>query len=161
MTACSLIEKHSTLCLFVLANFGYHAANIQEFAIINANAMNHGFFYRFIVRWIVCSLGLWIAAALLGHRIEYDSSWIVIIIAGLLLAAVNAVLRPIVVILSLPAILFTLGLFMVVINGLMVFLVSKIYEPLEITSFWAAILAGMIIGLVNYLVTAILESRER
>jgi putative membrane protein len=123
--------------------------------------MNHGFIYRFLVRWIVCSLGLWIAAALLGHRVDYGSNLIVILVAGGILAIVNAVLRPIVVILSLPAILFTLGLFMVVINGLMVFLVSKVYDPLEITSFWAAILAGMIIGLVNYLVTAILESRER
>jgi len=123
--------------------------------------MNHGFIYRFIVRWVVCSLGLWIAAAVLGHRIEYDSNWIVIVIAGGLLAVVNAIIRPIVVILSLPAILFTLGLFMVVINGLMVLLVSKLYAPLEIDSFWVAVLAGMIIGLVNYLVTAILESRER
>jgi putative membrane protein len=123
--------------------------------------MNHGFLYRFLVRWVICSLGLWIAAALLGHRLDYDSNWVVILVAGLLLAIVNAIIRPIVVILSLPAILFSLGLFMVVINGLMVFIVSKLYAPLEITSFWVAILAGMIIGLVNYLVTAILESRER
>ena len=73
----------------------------------------------------------------------------------------NSVIRPIVVILSLPAILFSLGLFMVVINGLMVFLVSRVYGGLEITSFWMAILAGMIIGLVNYFVTTILENRER
>jgi putative membrane protein len=122
--------------------------------------MNHGLLYRLLVRWLVCSFGLWIAAALLGGRVDYNGSIMVILIAGLILAAVNAVLRPMVVILSLPAILFTLGLFMVVINGLMVFIVSKLYDPLHITSFWAAILAGMIIGLVNYLVTAILESRE-
>lgn len=123
--------------------------------------MNHGLLYRFLVRWLVCSLGLWIASAFLGGRIDYGNSAGVIIIAGLILAIVNSVLRPIVVILSLPAILFTLGLFMIVINGLMVFIVSKLYDPLHITSFWVAVLAGMIIGLVNYLVTAILESRER
>lgn len=78
-----------------------------------------------------------------------------------MLAIINAILRPIIVIFSLPAILITLGLFMVVINGLMVFLVSKLYTPLEVDNFWAAILAGMIIGLVNYLVTAILENREK
>ena len=49
---------------------------------------------------------------------------------------------------------------MVVINGFTIFLVSKFYAPLEVNNFWAAILAGMIIGLVNYLVTAILENRE-
>lgn len=123
--------------------------------------MEQGFIYRFLVRWLVCSLGLWIASGLLSSSITYDGSLWVIIIAGLILAIINAIIRPMVVLLSLPAILFTLGLFMVVINGLMVFLVSWLYEPLHITSFWTAVLAGMIIGLVNYLVTAILENREK
>lgn len=123
--------------------------------------MNHGLIYRFLVRWVVCGLGLWIAAGLLGHGVNYGSNLRVIIIAGLILALINSIVRPIVVLLSLPAILLTLGLFMVVINGLMVYLVSKWYPALEISSFWVAILAGIIIGLVNYLVTAILENRER
>jgi putative membrane protein len=123
--------------------------------------MNHGIIYRFLVRWLVSSLGLWIAAGLLRSGVNYGSNVRVIIIAGLILAIVNAVLRPIVVILSLPAILFTLGVFMLFINGFMVFLVSKLYPSLEITSFWVAILAGIIIGLVNYLVTAILEMRGK
>lgn len=116
-------------------------------------------FIRFLLRWFVCSLGLWIAAGLLGSRITYNSRLFVIIIAGLILALVNAVIKPVVVILSLPAILFSLGLFMIVINGLMVMLVSKLYAPLHVTNFGAAMLAGMVIGLVNYLVTAILEER--
>ena len=48
---------------------------------------------------------------------------------------------------------------MIVINGLMVLLVSKLYTPLQVTNFGAAMLAGMIIGLVNYLVTTILEEK--
>jgi putative membrane protein len=115
--------------------------------------------FRFLMRWLVSSLGLWIAAGLLSNSIDYQDEIGVILIAGLILAIVNAVIKPIVVILSLPAILLTLGLFMIIVNGLMVFLVSKLYTPLEITNFWAAILAGMIIGLVNYLVTTILEKR--
>jgi len=121
--------------------------------------MKHGFIYRLLVRWLVCSLGLWIAAGLFRSHITYDHRLQVVLVAGLLLAIINAVLRPIIVIFSLPAILFTLGLFMIVINGFTVFLVSKLYAPLHITSFWVAILAGMIIGLVNYLVTTILEDR--
>lgn len=116
-------------------------------------------FTRFLLRWFVCSLGLWIAAGLFSGRISYGSRIGVIVVAGLLLAIVNAIIKPIVVILSLPAILFTLGLFMVVINGLMVMLVSKLYSPLQVRNFWSAILAGMVIGLVNYLVTTILEER--
>lgn len=118
--------------------------------------------HRFLVRWLVSSIGLLVAAGLLGSGIEYgDGSINAVIIAGLLLAVINSIIRPIMVILSLPAILFSLGLFMVVINGFTVFLVSWIYEPLEITNFWMAILAGMIIGLVNYLITTLLESTKR
>ena len=109
------------------------------------------------MRWLVCCLGLWIAAGLLGGRINYGSKAIVVIIAGFILALINAILKPVIVILSLPAILFSLGLFMIVINGLMVMLVSWLYPPLEVNNFGAAMLAGMVIGLVNYLVTAILE----
>ncbi len=116
-------------------------------------------FSRFLIRWFVCSLGLWIAAGLLGEGITYQSELRVIVISGLVLALINMVIRPIVVILSLPAILLSLGLFMVVVNGLMVLLVSWFYEPLHVTNLWAAMLAGIIIGLVNYLVTAILENK--
>ncbi len=112
---------------------------------------------RFLVRWFVCSLGLWIASGLLGDRITYGSQLGVIIVAGFILAVVNAIIKPIVVILSLPAILFSLGLFMIVINGLMVLIVSKLYTSLHVTNFGAAMLAGMVIGLVNYLVSTILE----
>ena len=113
--------------------------------------------YRFLIRWLVCSLGLWIAAGFAGTTIDYGKSLSVIIISGLVLALVNTVLKPILVILSLPALLLTLGLFMIVINGLTVYLVSKIYTPLHITSFWAAIFAGLVIGLVNILITSILD----
>jgi putative membrane protein len=117
--------------------------------------------YRFLIRWLVCSLGLWIAAGFLSSSITYDNKLRVIIIAGLLLAIINIFLKPLIIILSLPAILFSLGLFMIIINGLTVFIASKLYEPLHITNFWAAVFAGMVIGLVNYLVTAILEDVKK
>ena len=113
--------------------------------------------YRFLTRWFVSSLGLWIAASFLSSSISYDSKLRVIVVAGLVLAIINTVIKPILIILSLPALLFSLGLFMIIINGLTVYLVSKLYHPLHITNFWAAVFAGMVIGLVNYLVTAILE----
>ncbi|HYH35968.1 MAG TPA: phage holin family protein [Candidatus Saccharimonadales bacterium] len=114
----------------------------------------------FLTRWFVCSLGLWIAASFLSNSISYNSQFRVIVIAGLVLAIINIVIKPILVIFTLPAIVLTLGLFTIIINGLTVFIASKLYEPLHITNFWAAVFAGMVIGLVNYLVTAILEDRE-
>ena len=117
-------------------------------------------FNRFLVRWFVSSLGLWIAGALLHDYISYGGKLQVVVVAGLVLAAINSLLRPIIVILSLPAILLTLGLFMIVVNGFMVLLASWLYGPLQVSGIWSAMLAGMIIGLVNYLVTAILEDKE-
>lgn len=112
-----------------------------------------------MLRWFVSSLGLWIAAGFLSSSITYDSAG-GIIVGGLVLAIINIVIRPLLVVLSLPAILLTLGLFMIIINGLTVYLASRLYTPLHITSFWAAVFAGMVIGLVNYLVSAILEEKR-
>lgn len=110
---------------------------------------------KFLCRWLVCSLGLWLAAALLSSRISYGHSLGVILGAGFILAVINLLLKPLFVLLSLPVLVLTLGLFMIIINGTTVYLVSKLYAPLQITSFWAAVFAGMIIGLVNYIVTAL------
>ncbi len=114
----------------------------------------------FLLKWFISSLGLWIAAGLLGDSISYeDSRFRVIVVSGLILAVLNMVIKPIIIFLSLPALLITLGLFMIVINGLTVMIASALYEPLHVASFWAAMLAGMVIGLVNYLVVTILEDR--
>ena len=115
---------------------------------------------RFLMRWLGSSIGLWVAAALMSSHISYGDSTGAIIGAGFILAVLNMLIRPILVILSLPAIILSLGLFMLVINGLTVYLASVLYAPLHITSFWAAIVAGIIIGLVNYLITAILEEKR-
>ena len=111
---------------------------------------------RFLIRWLVCSVGLWIAAGILSTNISYGSDW-VIVIAGLILALINTVIKPILIIISLPAILLSLGLFMIIINGVTVYIASELYTPLHITNFLAALFAGIVIGLVNYLVSAFFE----
>lgn len=115
---------------------------------------------RFLVRWFVCGLGLWIAANILGpDRITYDNRLGVIVVSGLVLALINTIIKPLVVILALPALLFSLGFFMIIINAAMVLLASKFYGALDVNNFGAALVAGIVIGLVNYLVTAVLEER--
>ena len=112
---------------------------------------------RFMIRWLVCSLGLLLTAILFNNSITFNDSLTVVAVSGLVLAMINTVIKPIVVLFSLSAILFSLGLFMVIINAGMVLLASYIYEPLNVDSFWAALLAGIVIGLVNYLVSAVLD----
>ncbi len=119
-----------------------------------------GFIYTFLVRWAVCTMGLWIAAGIFQKSISYDERLSVIFIAGALLALANMFIKPALIVLSMPIMLVTLGLFITIINGITVYLVSILYRPLNITHFWVAICAGLIIGFVNYLVTAILEEQE-
>ncbi len=136
------------------------ASTLLQYSLSMNNKRKLSFTTRFIFRWIVSSLGLWIAAGILRGSIDYQNEFGVIVIAGLILAIVNTIIKPIVVLFSLPAILFSLGLFMIVINGLMVSLASALYDPLHVDNFGAAMLAGMIIGLVNYLVLTILEDKK-
>jgi putative membrane protein len=121
--------------------------------------MKQGPIIRFLVYWFVCGLGIWIASGLLHQRINYNNQLKVIVIAGFILAIVNLVVKPIVVLLSFPAILLSLGLFMIIINAMMLILVSIVYPSLYISSFTTALLAGMVIGLVNYLVSRILDKK--
>lgn len=116
-------------------------------------------FLYFIVRWIFNSLGLWIAARIFsGNGIWYDESqgMALFLTAGFALSLVNVVLKPLITILALPAILLTLGLFTIVVNGLMVYLAGALVPGLEIT-FLAAMLAGMIISLINYILTGLID----
>jgi putative membrane protein len=117
-----------------------------------------GFLVRFLVRWLVCSLGLWIAASLLGpDRLSVGHSWGTVTGAGFFLALINMFLRPILIFLSIPALLLSLGLFMLVVNGFLILLASWLYSPLYVKNLGVAIVAGVIVGLVNYLVSRILE----
>lgn len=115
----------------------------------------------FIVRWGLISLGLWVASRLLGASFQdVGATTATFLLAGFVLSVVNTILRPIVVVLSLPAILLTLGLFMLVVNGLMVYIALKLVPGIDVT-FWGAILTGMIISLINYILTSIIDYKEK
>lgn len=116
--------------------------------------------FNLVLRWGINSLGLLIAAGVVGSITFEQQRVSVIATAGLILAIINAVIKPAVVILSLPFIVLSLGLFIVVINGFMVFLLSKFYGQLNISSFGAAIITGLVIGLVNFIVTKVIEPKE-
>lgn len=116
-------------------------------------------FAVFLVRWLLNSFGLWIAVRLLGtgySDAQVDAGFMVFLLAGLIFSVINSILRPIIIILSLPAILVTLGLFILVVNGLMVY-ISLILTPGLQMSFFNSILTGIILSLVNYIVSSVLE----
>lgn len=116
------------------------------------------FLLKFGLRWLVCSLGLWIASGILGaSHFSVGNTLGTVVIAGLFLAIVNMAIKPVLVILSFPAIILSLGLFMVILNGFLIMLVHWLYEPLYVKSFGWAVLAGIIVGVVNLLVTKVVE----
>ncbi|MFZ2544705.1 MAG: phage holin family protein [Candidatus Saccharimonadales bacterium] len=115
-------------------------------------------FVTFLIRWLLNSFGLWLAVRLLGTGLsnaQVDDSVGVIMLAGLIFSVFNAVLRPIIIILSLPAILLTLGLFIIVVNGVLVYLSLQVAPGLQM-SFVNSIFTGIILSLINYIVTSVI-----
>lgn len=117
-------------------------------------------FSRFLMRWAVSVLGLWIASELLGSEsLSFGGKLSAILVSGLILAIVNTIIRPVIVFLTLPAVLLTLGIFMVFINGFMILVAAWLYEPLQVSGYGIAIITGIVVGLVNWLVSALLEDK--
>ena len=116
-------------------------------------------FFTFVIRWILNSCGLWIAVRIFGTGFsdqQLTEGFVVFLVAGLIFSIVNAVLKPIAIILALPAILVTLGLFTIIVNGLMVYISLKLAPGLQMT-FWNSVLTGLVLSLVNYIVSSALE----
>lgn len=116
-------------------------------------------FFVFIIRWILNSFGLWVAVRIFGTGYAdtalANDVWLYLF-AGLIFSIMNSVIRPVMIILSLPAILLTLGLFTVVVNGLMVYWSLLLAPGLHMT-FWNSVLTGLVLSLVNYIVSTALE----
>jgi putative membrane protein len=116
-------------------------------------------FLVFVLRWILNSFGLWVAVRIFGtgySEVDLATNVWVFLFAGIIFSIMNTILRPIVIILSLPAILLTLGLFTVIVNGLMVYLSLMLAPGLHMT-FWNSVLTGIVLSLVNYIVSSALE----
>lgn len=114
-------------------------------------------FEQFLARVALNSVGLFIASLFL-KGITYQDEWQVLVIAALILSLINALIKPLVVILALPALVLTLGIFSIVINGFMVYLAHLVYSPFQVSSFGTAILAGLVVGLVNYILTRLFDT---
>ena len=122
-------------------------------------------FLVFLVRWALSSIGLWVAFRLLGTG--YDNVDITaditagfwgFLLAGLIFSLVNSLIKPLLVIVSLPAILLTLGLFTIIVNGILVY-ISVAISPGVSMSFGNSIITGIILSLINYIVSAAIEIR--
>jgi putative membrane protein len=105
---------------------------------------------NFVLRLIVNAIALAVTAALLpGIHIRDDSIGTLLIVA-FIFGVVNAIIKPILIILSCPLVILTLGLFLLVVNGIMLLITDAIAgNRLEIDTFWWAVLGGLIMGFVG------------
>jgi putative membrane protein len=112
----------------------------------------------FFIQWWITSFSLWVASLLFnGIRFSSTSS---LIISALLLGFANALLRPLLVILTLPLTLVTLGFFLLVINALMLLLVAKLVGGFSISGFWTAFFASMFISLLSMALGSMVPDAE-
>jgi putative membrane protein len=108
---------------------------------------------RLLLVWLVNTVSL-IAVAYLMPSISVASFWTALI-AALVLGLVNAVIRPILVILTLPATILTLGLFIFVINGLLFWFVGSFIEGFHVEGFWAGFFGAIVYSLISWLLSAL------
>ncbi len=114
-----------------------------------------GFFFRLVIT----GLGLWVAETIVpGVRID---GWGNLVVAALLLGIVNAVIRPIILILTLPLTVLTLGLFILVVNGISVALVAWLMPGFTLAGLWAAILTSIVVGLTSWFASAFVGGSGR
>jgi len=110
-----------------------------------------------ILRLIINVIAILIIAYLFPGLIWVDGFWSALL-AALLLGIVNAILRPILVFFTLPLTILTLGLFLLVINGLMLWLVSIVVSGFQVSGFWGAVLGSILISIVSWLLSRFLPS---
>lgn len=121
--------------------------------------MEGGVLAGFLVRSLVSALGLWLASIIIGGITVTGVG--VLLVAGLLLGVVNAIIRPIMIILTLPFTILTLGLFLFVINAMMLGLVAWLLDGFAISGFWAALGGSVIISLTSWLASWYIGPRGR
>ena len=113
---------------------------------------------HFVFRWIATTIAVMVAAALI-HGIRYDSIGS-LIGAALLLGILNAFVRPVLLILSAPLILLTLGFFILIVNGLMLLLVPSLVHGFHVDSFGSAFWGAIVIGLVSWILSAFFRGSD-
>lgn len=106
----------------------------------------------FFVRLLITALGLWVADELL-IGIAFDTTR-ALIVSALLLGVVNAVIRPVIFILTLPLTVLTLGLFVLIVNGISLALVAALVPGFHIAGLWAATIGAAIVGLTSWAASA-------
>jgi putative membrane protein len=113
----------------------------------------------FLVRMFISAISLWLAALVVpGMHLE---GLLTVLGAALVLGIVNAFIRPIVILLTLPLTIITLGLFLLVVNAMMLGLVSAMFQGFSISGFWSAVFGAIFVSFFSWLASAFIGSTGR
>ncbi len=112
-----------------------------------------------VIRIFVNAVALWAAAQLVGGIDLAEAFWPVVLVAAVF-GLINALLRPIVLFLSLPLVILTLGLFTLVVNALMLLLTAALVDALRVEGFIAALLGSVVISAVSLLFAMVLPEKD-
>ena len=130
--------------------------------------MRHAVPVGVVIRVVVNAVALWVATLLVGG-IEVTAGTtggeiLTLLAVGALFGLVNAVIKPIALLLSLPLIIITLGLFVLVVNALLFWLIAAISDglgvPFEVDGFWSAFWGAIVVSLVSWLLSIVVKDRD-
>ncbi len=115
---------------------------------------------RLILRVLVNAVALWVAAALFSG-ITLSSRFVTILIVAAIFGLVNAFLKPIATLLTVPLTILTLGLFTLVVNAVMLQITDALTSGLEVTGFWTSVGGGLVISIVSWALSTFVPDEDR
>lgn len=115
-------------------------------------------FTPFLVHWAITALSLWVASHIFrGLRFDSTSA---LLVSALLLGFANAIVKPLLVLLTLPLTLLSFGLFLLVINALVILLVAALVRGFHISGFWTALFASLFVSLLSLVIGAFVDGGD-
>lgn len=113
----------------------------------------------FLVRWLTTTVAVLVASTLIPG-IEVSGGIVALIGASLFLGIVNALVRPVLLLLSIPLILVTMGLFLLVLNALLLWMVGSIVPGFSVSGFWSAFFGAIVISLTTWIMSVFFRDSE-
>lgn len=112
-----------------------------------------------LFRWLISAVSLLIVSYIVpGIEVQ---GFFYALIAALFLGVLNAIVRPVLIILTLPLTILTLGLFLFVVNGIMLMLVSLVLKGFHVNGFWPAVLGALLLSVINWFSNSYINSKGR
>ncbi len=113
----------------------------------------------FLLRWLITTIAVLVASTLIPG-IEVSGGLLALVAASLFLGIINALVRPILLLLSIPLILVTMGLFLLVLNALLLWMVGGLVPGFQVDGFWSAFFGALLVSFTSWVMSAFFRDSE-